>query len=139
MNVAGGGQDYDVGVAITPLAGASQGDRGGTAGVPGYEQLIGGRRTAILIERGEHAVAAATDALAGQIAVSASRIAHAIGDKLTQDPPPSSMELEAIQICFGVTFGVGVQAMFTAQADSSAQVTITLRAQPAETTVSAGS
>jgi hypothetical protein len=36
------------------------------------------------------------------------------------------MAVESIEVSFGVTLAAGVQAMFTAQAESSVQVTVTL-------------
>jgi hypothetical protein len=131
-----GRETYDVGVAIVPFAhdlgdqrNASQSADADT--IPGYEDVSGrGRhspdRRPLLIERGEQAVRAATGAIAAQIGLTANRIATEIGEQLVSPSPTAELELESINVSFGVTLTAGVQAMFTAQADSSVQVSITL-------------
>jgi hypothetical protein len=122
---------YEVGVAVVPLG---QGvvispdpRQERVASVPGYEDLRGTGRRAILIEKGEKAVNAATEALASQIATSAERIARVISEKISSTPRAGYVDLESVDVSFGVTLTVGLQAIFTSQAESSAQVTITLR------------
>ena len=123
---------FEVGVALTPLGlelagSADSAERSESDGVPGYEDLIGGKRTSVLFEKGEQFVNSATEALATQIAKSADHIARVINEQVSAQPRPGLMELESVDVSFGVTLSSGIQAMFTAQADSSAMVTISLR------------
>ena len=126
---------YEVGVAIVPViesVAATPDD--GQGSVPGYDDVLGRRRNlerpAAQIERGDAAVRAATEALAGQIGITAQRIAEAIDQKVA---PPSgqSLAIEEVEVTFGISLAAGVQALFTAQASSSAQVTIRLSRQAA--------
>jgi Trypsin-co-occurring domain 1 len=139
-------RQFDVGVAIVPTAvGApapgTTDPEGGEGSVPGYEETLGrGRPHAadavpFLIEKGEDAVRSATDALAGQIGLAAQRIAAAVGNQLTS--PAGACDLESVSVVFGITLAAGVQAMFTAQAQSSVQVTITLSVRSADADPSA--
>jgi hypothetical protein len=134
------GKAYDVGVAIVPLWHDLAGQRpaGGSTGsdaIPGFDEATGrGRshsadRGALLIERGEEAVRAATEAIAAQIGLATHRIATEIGEQVVPSSPSGTLGLESINVSFGVTLTAGVQAMFTAQAESSVQVTITLSPQ----------
>jgi hypothetical protein len=138
-NNARAGKNYEVGVAIVPLwQDLDPQDAGGepksTGAIPGFDEATGrGRshsagRGALLIERGEEAVRAATEAIAAQIGLATQRIATEIGEQFVP-PPAASMGLESINVSFGLTLTAGVQAMFTAQAESSVQVTITLTPQ----------
>jgi hypothetical protein len=128
---------YDVGVAIVPIwqdLGAQRSAEQPTAagGIPGYDETAGrGRshstdRGALFIERGEEAVRAATEAIAAQIGLATQRIASEIGGQIVPSSVAGSLDLESINVSFGVTLSTGVQALFTAQAESSVQVTITL-------------
>lgn len=130
---------YDVGVAIVPLRDGTDDRRAdhpaaGTSsgGIPGYDEIIGRKEyraadhRSLLIERGEDAVRAATEGVAAQIGVAARRIAEAIEVRVSESRDPSALSLETVEISFGITLTSGVQAMFTAQAESSVQVSITL-------------
>ncbi|HEY2577160.1 MAG TPA: hypothetical protein VGI74_12720 [Streptosporangiaceae bacterium] len=130
---------YDVGVAIVPMIesipATPDDDHPATGGsVPGYDDVLGRRqnleRPAAQIERGDAAVRAATEAIAGQIGITAQRIAEAIDQKVA---PPSgqSLAIEEVEVTFGISLAAGIQALFTAQAQSSAQVTIRLSRQAA--------
>jgi hypothetical protein len=78
----------------------------------------------VLVQLGEDIVRDATDALAAQIGATARRIADAIGP---QEPAkPGAFGLDTVEVAFGVTLTGGVQTLFTLQAESSVQVTITL-------------
>ena len=131
---AGPVRNYDVGVAIIPTVGPEgsiQDDGDGPAGsaVPGYDDTLGRRlRPQSLpahIEKGDEAVKIATNAIAEQIGKAAQRIAAGIGQQISAaDHEP--FQLEEVEVCFGVTLAVGIQALFTAQAESSAQVTVRL-------------
>jgi hypothetical protein len=134
----GGVRSFGVGVAVhVPATGASD---GGEA-VPGYDEAAGRRgwgrpvadRVAVVVEKGEDAVRAATEAIAAQIGVTAQRIAASIEQQAVSHPAPGRLGLESVEISFGVTLTGGVQALFTAEAESSAQVTITLTRQPVDT------
>src|SRR5215813_13206999 len=80
---------YEVGVAIVPFerwaAGSDPGEER-VASIPGYEDLRGTGRREILIQKGEDAVSAATEALASQIATSAGHIAKVINEKISSAP-----------------------------------------------------
>jgi hypothetical protein len=128
---------YEVGVAIVPLwrnldAQSVAGESKRTGAVPGFDEATGrGRshsvdRGALLIERGEEAVRVATEAIAAQIGLATQRIATEVGDQLVPSSSSATLGLESINVSFGLTLTAGVQAMFTAQAESSVQVTITL-------------
>ena len=128
---SGGG--YEVAIAVMPV-----GDVGGQSDtssersgghLPGHDDAIGrpwGQRRAVLLEQGEEAVRVATEALARQIAVTAQRIGAVIEEQQVVSSAPETFGLESVQVSFGVTLSVGVQTLFTAQAESSAQVAITL-------------
>lgn len=129
---------YDVGVAVLPLRGSAGGrdnDREvaspGSTGIPGYDDVVGRKgfgadKRSPIIVRGEAAVRDATEAIASQIGVTALRLAASIEVEAAKSPAPPTLRLESVAVSFGVTLISGVQAMFTAQAESSAQVTITL-------------
>lgn len=136
-------ESYDVGVAVLPLrggAGERDNDRQAAepeaGSIPGFDDIIGRKRfhlpdqAAPVILRGEAAVQAATEAIADQIAVTAKRLAASIEIEVAKSPAPSTLSLESVALSFGVTLTSGIQAMFTAQAGSSVQVTITLSRQP---------
>jgi hypothetical protein len=75
-------------------------------------------------------VQVATEALAAQIATAAQHIATSIEQQPIASPSPGHLGLDSIEVSFGVTLTGGVQWLFTAQAESSAQVTLTLTRQP---------
>lgn len=75
----------------------------------------------------------ATDALARQISRAARRIGEAVASDVAHGPEPGGLGVESVQVSFGITLTGGVQAMFTAQTESSAQVSITLTRRPAAT------
>jgi hypothetical protein len=81
-----------------------------------------------LVRMGEAVVRDATDALAEQIGATARRIADAIGRQEQEQEPaePGTFDLDSVEVAFGVTLTGGVQTLFTLQAESSVQVTITL-------------
>ena len=131
---------FEVGVEIVAAGenAAVAGDRGGQgSGRPGYDEasgrkLLGGRpdgRPAVVV-KGEQAVRAATDAIAGQIGLAAERIATAIDMRTVAAAGPGQMGLDSVQVAFGITLTAGVQTLFTAQAGSSVQVTVTLSRRP---------
>ncbi|HEX4062177.1 MAG TPA: hypothetical protein VHY58_14270 [Streptosporangiaceae bacterium] len=129
---------YEVGVSIVPFAESAppvrdDHNRTDEGTVPGYDDAIGARkRTARLstqIRRGDEAVREATEAIADQIGIAAQRIAETIDRRITPSPNGQSLMLDEVEISFGVSLAAGIQALFTAQADSSAQVTIRLSRQ----------
>jgi hypothetical protein len=131
---------YEVGVAVAALSDTlivsprDQEERT-PGGVPGYDEALGrgkanAARMPALIEKGEGAVQTATEAIAGQIGLTAQRIARAIGDEVAPPSGPGELGLESVQVSFGVTLAAGLQAIFTAQAESSVQVTLTLSRRP---------
>lgn len=130
---ADSGKGYEVAVAVMPVDTVdSQRDtppvRSGGR-LPGHDDAIGrpqGQRRVVLLEQGEEAVRVATEALARQIAATAQRIAAVIEEQQVVSSEQETFGLESVQVSFGVTLTVGVQALFTAQAESSAQVAITL-------------
>ena len=125
---------YEVGVAIAPMA--DQVDHvpennARASGVPGFDETLGrkghlGERRPILIEKGEEAVRAATEAVAHQIAQAADRIANVIEAGTARRTDSGMLGLESVEVCFGISLTGGIQAMFTSQIESSVQVTITL-------------
>ena len=80
------------------------------------------------MEKGEEVTRKATEALAGQIGATAKLIAEAIGRQEAAALPaaPSAFGLDSVEVQYGVTLSAGLQTVFTAQAESSVQVTITL-------------
>jgi hypothetical protein len=126
---------YDVGVAIAAidLTGVVAPDhryQRPASAIPGYEDARGGRRGAAIVEKGEKAVNAAIDAMAGQIGRTAERIANNISRQVAATSASAEMCLESVEISFGITLTAGMQTMFTLQSESSAQVTITLVRKP---------
>jgi hypothetical protein len=139
------GQDFEVGVAVLPLRQIVPAPRPGShpaadSGIPGFDEAQGRARlhspdkVPFLIEKGEAAVRAATEAIAAQIGLAAQRIAASIAEQVTSPPAesggPGALGLDSVSVSFGVTLAAGIQAMFTAQADSSVQVTVTLSPRP---------
>jgi hypothetical protein len=140
-------EPFDVGVAVMPLrqmvpaprteSSPSAGNSSSGSSIAGFEEAKGGWRhpaetVPILIEKGEDAVRAATEAVAGQIGLAAQRLARSIEERMAISPSAgAALDLDSVSVSFGVTLTVGLQAMFTAQADSSVQVTITLSRPPA--------
>ena len=130
-------EPYEVGVAIVAAGQASDDDNGRRDALPGYDDSWGrtahqpdGTRRVVLVEKGDQAVRAATEAIANQISLAAQRIATTIEKQDWSAPGPDTFGLESVQIAFGVTLTAGIQTIFTAQAESSAQVTITLSRLP---------
>jgi hypothetical protein len=127
-----GTEAYEVAVAVVPIEQNVKEGNQQTPGVPGFDEAWGrssGDHAAgrsILIEKGETAVRTATEAIASQIGIAAQRIAESIENQSWPTAQPGSLGLQTVEITFGVTLSAGIQTLFTAQADSSAQVTITL-------------
>lgn len=130
---------FDVGVAIVAAernaVSPSDRDDHADASLPGYDEAFGLKqaadRGAAVVVTGGEAVRVATEAIAGQIGLAAQRIATAIEAKGLAAPGPGQLSLESVEVSFGITLTAGVQALFTAQAESSAQVNITLTRRPA--------
>lgn len=127
-----GAEAYEVAVAVVRIdQNIKEGDQQ-TRGIPGYDESWGrssGAHAAgrsILLEKGENAVRAATEAIASQIGIAARRIAESIEKQSWPPTQSGALGLQTVEITFGVTLAAGIQALFTAQAGSSAQVTITL-------------
>lgn len=132
----GGG--FEVAVAFVPLAETREGrpaarQEPAEESLPGISDASGWRlfgqpqdqRTTVL-QKGEDVLARATEALAGQIGLTAQRIADAIGRQEASPPAVGALELDTVQVSFGITLSAGVQTVFTAQSQSSVQVTISL-------------
>lgn len=131
---------FEIGVAVIRLgemvpAPRSASSPGADSGIAGFDEAKGGlwhatqnvQNIPILIEKGDDAVRAATEAIAGQIGLAAKRIARSIEEQMRSAPPPAgALDLDSVSVTFGITLAAGLQAVFTAQATSSAQVTITL-------------
>lgn len=128
---------YEVGVAIIPAISTRDVEHesaGTTGGIPGFDETLGWSlaRTddrLTLIEKGEEAVRAATEAIAAQIGLTAQRIAAAIEGQIDETANQGQLGLTSVEVSFGVTLSAGLQALFTAQTESSVLVTITLSRQ----------
>jgi hypothetical protein len=124
---------YQVGVAIIPVPAVAGALPESTLG---YDEAAGmrGRHATDPRSRiaavGEEAARIATEELAKQVAVTAQRFAAALDSDAVAHPGPGELGVESVEVTFGVTLTGGVQALFTAQAESSAQVTITLSRRP---------
>jgi hypothetical protein len=137
--------EYEVAVAITPVSGRGQeppraGD-GSDDFTPGFDQTAGfrsqGRQAReFLLEKGDEAARIATESIARQVGLAAQRIATAIDAQATTPPSPGSLSVESVEVSFGVTLSAGVQALFTAMSESSAQITIVLSRRPSDTPTS---
>jgi Trypsin-co-occurring domain 1 len=136
MNSLGSANSFEVGVAIVTLD--NDPAQGGSYGAhAGYENASGIRMhrkdmaaaPSVIVVKGTDAVYVATEAIAGQIALATERIAAAIQARSVAHPQPGGLNLESVEVSFGITLAAGVQALFTAQAESSAQVSITLTQQ----------
>lgn len=134
---------FEVGVAIVaPDESVNRlADRDGESGqtLPGYDEASGlklsrrhdaDRPPAVVVKGGE-AVRVATEAIAGQIGLATQRIAAAIEAQAVAASKTGVLGLESVEVSFGITLAAGVQALFTAQAESSVQVNITLARRPA--------
>jgi len=133
------GTEYEVAVAISSLSGGgreSPPQRDGDEDVtPGFDQTAGfwsQPRLArnFLLEKGDEAVRTATESIARQIGLAAQRMAGAIDAQVSTAALSGSLSLESVEVSFGVTLAAGVQALFTATSESSAQVTIVLSRRP---------
>jgi hypothetical protein len=130
--------EFDVGVALLAVdeGGVGPGERddrrGGT--LPGYDEASGlklprrqaSERPLAIVVKGQEAVRLATESIARQVGLTAQRIGAAIEAQAIAAPQPGELGLDAVDVTFGITLTAGIQALFTAQADSSVQVTITL-------------
>jgi len=126
----------EVGVAVIPLPQMVPPQRPATPGtekgVPGFEETRGGTRPRspdkppFLIQKGEDAVQAATEAIARQIRLVTERISASVADQIAARPVADGLDLESVSVSFGISLMAGVQTLFTAQGESSVQVTITL-------------
>ena len=131
---------FEVGVAIMGTVEdvtmpADRDDKRGQV-LPGYDDASGlkpfGRYAADrVLVKGEEAAKVATEAIAGQIGLAAQRIAAVIESQAVAAPQPGELGLDSVEVSFGITLTGGIQALFTAQAASSAQVNITLTRRPA--------
>jgi hypothetical protein len=137
---------FEVAVAFVPLVESGDGrpaarQEYAEESLPGISDASGWRsrgqphaqRTTVL-EKGEDVLQRATEALAGQIGLTAQRIADAIGRQETSPPAIGAFELDTVEVSFGITLSAGVQTVFTAQGQSSVQVTISLTRLKQETT-----
>ena len=131
--------EYEVAVAITPMFDERRESpipRDGTEDVaPGFDPTVGsrsqGRRARdFLLEKGDEAVRVATESIARQIGLAAQRIVIAIDEQAGTPILSSSLSLESVEVSFGLTLLAGVEALFTAMTESSAQVTIVLSRRP---------
>jgi hypothetical protein len=104
--------------------------------LPGYSEASEQRlrqRAADLVVKGDAAVKLATEAIASQIGITAQRIAASIDAQTLTEVQPGKLGVDCVEVAFGVTLSGGVQALFTAQGESSAQVTVTLTRRSAVT------
>jgi hypothetical protein len=135
--------DYEVAVAIVPGAISSRelpfspGDDDQLG--PGFDVTSGtasqGRHAnsrPSILEKGDAAVSRATEAIARQIGLAAQRIAESIDTSATTSTTPGMLALESVQVSFGVTLAAGLQTLFTAKSESSAEVTIILSRRTSE-------
>jgi hypothetical protein len=122
---------YEVAVAIVPADNLAHRPvfppQDTTAPGPGFDQTSGrhaaGRSS--LLAKGDAAVKLATEAIARQIGLAAQRIAEGIDTQAISPPASGGLDLESVEVSFGVTLSAGIEAMFTAKSESSAEVTIT--------------
>jgi Trypsin-co-occurring domain 1 len=131
----GSAEAYEVAVAVVPIERTTEVGGQETGEIPGYDESWGrglgahAAGSAVLIEKGEDAVRAATEAIARQIGIAAQRIVETIEKESWSPSAPGALGLETVEVTFGVTLAAGIQTVFTAQAGSSAQVSITLSRQ----------
>jgi hypothetical protein len=123
---------YEVAVAMMPIGDRAPGSSNSTPETaitgPGFDQTAGRHATArsLLLAKGDAAVELATEAIARQIGLAARRIAESIERQASSSLSPSALDLASVEISFGVTLSAGIEAMFTAKSESSAEVTIIL-------------
>jgi hypothetical protein len=84
------------------------------------------RRTQAIVQKGEQVVAAATDAVAAQIGATVARIAKAVEHQTALSLNSETSNVESVEVSFGITLTTGLTTVFTAQGESSVQVTVTL-------------
>lgn len=126
---------YEVAVAVIDVPATAE-VAARTTTPPGFDEALGlrGRHIADARSRvvalGDEAARIATEQLAKQVGVAAQRFAEVLEQQPVTHPGPGELGVESVQVSFGVTLTGGVQALFTAQAESSAQVTITLTRRP---------
>lgn len=126
------GDAYDIAVAVVATDERLERAREATGEIPGFEDTLGrssrsGTITGhVILQKGDDALRIATEAIAKQISVTAQRIAETMNRGSWPLPQQSELGLQGVEITFGVTLTSGIQAIFTAQAGSSAQVTIKL-------------
>jgi Trypsin-co-occurring domain 1 len=135
--------DYEVAVAVVPAGSLFRGPISSSGdddqGQPGFDQTSGtrslGRHVAgrpTLLAKGDTAVKVATEAIARQIGLAAQRIAETIDAQAISSASNGTLSLESVEVSFGVTLTAGVEALFTAKSESSAEVTITLSRRAAD-------
>jgi hypothetical protein len=131
-NVSDKAEAFEVAIAVAPTETDISAQGRESSGVPGYDEAWGrrgGSRIAeggSLLKKGDDVLRIATEAIASQIGITARRIADAIESQSLEPSGPEHLALKSVEVSFGVTLTAGVQAYFTAQGSSSAQVTITL-------------
>lgn len=130
---------YEVAVAIAPAVKSPHGNSipGGPDAPPqpGFDDTAGfslpGRHVAqAMLAKGDAAVKLATESVARQIGVAATRIAAAIEAQGAPSGPSGTLSLESVEVSFGVTVAAGVEALFTAREESSVLVTVVLSRRP---------
>jgi hypothetical protein len=128
----GGHQDgYEVAVAIVGELSNTASSRSPHEVRPGFDRTAGHHQAGrSLLAKGDEAVRAATEAIAKQIALAAQRIAVVIENQMAEPNESTSMVLDAVEVSFGVTLVSGIEAMFTAKSESSAEVSITIKRRP---------
>ena len=121
---------YEVGVALVAIKPLPVGSDGADSSIPGFEPAWGRRDSAtpgsLIIATGESAAAEATGAIAKQIGQMAGQIAETVGLEAVSAAASGEFTLDSVEVSFGATLSAGIQTIFTAQGESSAQVTITL-------------
>jgi hypothetical protein len=134
----GAGPLFEVAVAFQPLPKVDL-PSGPGGGLPGTDEAFGipraGRAHGLggaVLEKGEEVVRHVTEALAAQIGLTAQRIAEGIGSQEVTPGEPGKFSLDSVEVMFGITLTGGVQALYTATAESSVQVTITLNRRRAD-------
>jgi hypothetical protein len=107
-------------VVVHPMDGSNGHD---SYAEDGYQEISGRVRVQTRVDRQVGAVRDAAQAIAGGVGIVARELAQAIDAGVGEN---ATMGLETVEVSFGITLTGGVQAMFTSQVESSAQVTITL-------------
>jgi len=127
---------YQMGVLLRPADALAPGASGAQGSVGQFQSASGGgsRTRAWAVAAGDAALSAAGDAIAGQVATIAGRVASELASSPIGGGDPGQLAVETVEIAFGLMFtasgGKFMEALLTAGGEATVQVSVTLSRRP---------